>query len=212
MSIAEKQSCKRPVSMVTSFLLTDTFNTETQQGNNWACRFGSRYILSFAIMSVFEQLQPFVSLCQACGFVPYTIKRNSTSGKFERFTFSFKNVITWWFLLVLAYQIFGVSTVGYLSGDIQDILSTDRTIPTTLIILTGISSSLFLAQLLPSRWIALHHRHLTNAVEAIQRVERLFGEEFITEHASSIPIRFVIGFAAVLMTVKPSFFQISTLF
>ncbi|XP_045026258.1 uncharacterized protein LOC116915416 [Daphnia magna] len=151
-------------------------------------------------MSVFEQLQPFVSLCQACGFVPYTIKRNSTSGKFERFTFSFKNVITWWFLLVLAYQIFGVSTVGFLSGDLQDMLSTDRIIPTTLIILTGISSSLFLAQLLPSRWIALHHRRLTNAVEAIQRVERLLGEEFITEHASSIPIRFVVGFAAVLMT------------
>lgn len=212
MSIAEKQSCKRPVSMVTSFLLTDTFNTETQQGNNWACRFGSRYILSFAIMSVFEQLQPFVSLCQACGFVPYTIKRNSTTGKFERFTFSFKNFITWWFLLVLVYQIFGVSTVGFLSGDLQDMLSTDRTIPTTLILLTGISSSLFLAQLLPSRWIALHHRRLTNAVEAIQRVERLLGEEFITEHASSIPIRFVVGFAAVLMTVKPSFLQISTLF
>ncbi|KAK4018993.1 hypothetical protein OUZ56_001028 [Daphnia magna] len=56
------------------------------------------------------------------------------------------------------------------------------------------------AQLLPSRWIALHHRRLTNAVEAIQRVERLLGEEFITEHASSIPIRFVVGFAAVLMT------------
>ncbi|KAK4018994.1 hypothetical protein OUZ56_001029 [Daphnia magna] len=125
-------------------------------------------------MSVFEQLQPFVSLCQACGFVPYTIKRNSTTGKFER-------------------------TVGFLNGDLQDILSTDRTIPTTLIILTGISTSLFLAQLLPSRWIALHHRHLTNAVEAIQRVERLLGEEFITEHASSIPIRFVVGFAAVLM-------------
>lgn len=91
---------------------------------------------------------------------------------------------------------------GYLSGDLQDKLSADRNIPITLIILSGISSALFSAQLLPSRWIALHYRHLDNAVKVVQKVENLFGEKFIVEHKSSIMIRFVIGFAVVLMTVS----------
>ncbi|XP_057369965.1 putative gustatory receptor 28b [Daphnia carinata] len=151
-------------------------------------------------MSVFEQLQPFVSLCQACGLIPYTIERNSTTGKFERFTFSLRSAFTCWFCLVFAYQICGVSMVGYLSDDLQNILVADRTIPTTLIVLTMITSFLFLVQLLPFRWITMHYVRLSNAVEAVRNVERLLGEEFITEHRSSIPIRFVVGFFAVLMT------------
>ncbi|KAI9565951.1 hypothetical protein GHT06_009749 [Daphnia sinensis] len=134
-----------------------------------------------------------------CGMIPYAIEHDPITGKFERFTFSFRSFFTWWFLLVLAYQICGLTMMGYLSSDIQEILSTDKTIPTTLNILSSISSSLFLAQLLPPRWVALHYRRLTNAVEAIQNVERLLGEEFITEHESSIPIRFVLGFFAAVM-------------
>ncbi|XP_045026257.1 uncharacterized protein LOC123470253 [Daphnia magna] len=163
-------------------------------------------------MSVFEQLHPFVSLCQACGLIPYTMKRNSTSGKFERFTFSVRNVSTWWFLLVFISQILVVVGVKFLSDDLQDVLWTDRNIPITLIILSGVTSSSFLAQLLSSRWIALNYRHLDNAVKAVQEVERLFGERFLLEHKSSIMTRFVAGFAAVMTTAIVAILSMGPLF
>jgi hypothetical protein len=56
-------------------------------------------------MSVFEKLGPFVSLCQACGMIPYTIKRNSGTNQFEKFTFSFKHFNTWWFFFMLVLQL-----------------------------------------------------------------------------------------------------------
>ncbi|KAI9565953.1 hypothetical protein GHT06_009751 [Daphnia sinensis] len=157
-------------------------------------------------MSVFDQLQPFVSLCQACGLIPYSTKRNSATFKFERFTFSIGNVSTWWFLLVLALQISIVVVMGQLNGELQDVLSTDRNIPTTMIVLTGVSSTAFLAQLFSSRWIVLKYRRLGNAVEAVQKAECLFGEKFIAEHQSSIKTRFFAGFAlVVIMTISGMF-------
>ncbi|KZS06902.1 Uncharacterized protein APZ42_029437 [Daphnia magna] len=188
--------------MVTSHELTGAFNAEKQK---LVIRFVDstrRDVSSFFNMSVFEQLQPFVSLCQACGLIPYAMKRNSTSGKFERFTFSVRNVSTWWFLLLLVLQISIVLVVGQLNLDMQDVLSTDRNIPTTMIVLSGISSFTFLAQIVSSRWIALNYRHLGNAVEAVQKAESLFGEKFIAEHQSSIMTRFFIGFAVVMTTVR----------
>ncbi|KAI9565956.1 hypothetical protein GHT06_009754 [Daphnia sinensis] len=151
-------------------------------------------------MSVFDKLQPFVSLCQACGLIPYTLKRNSTTGKFERFTFSIRNVSTWWFLFVLVLQISIVVVISHLAGDLQDVLLTDRNIPTTMIVLSGLSSSAFLAQLVSSRWITLNYRQLGNAVKAVQKAESLFGEKFIEEHQCSIMARFFIGFAIVMAT------------
>ncbi|KAI9565954.1 hypothetical protein GHT06_009752 [Daphnia sinensis] len=158
-------------------------------------------------MSVFDQLQPFVSLCQACGLIPYTTKHNSVTGKFERFTFSIGNFSTWWFLLVLVLQISIVVLIGQLNEELQGaVLSTDRNIPTTMIVLTGVSSTAFLAQLVSSRWIVLKYRRLGNAVEAVQKAESLFGEKFIAEHQSSIKTRFLAGFAViVIMTISGMF-------
>ncbi|KAK4018997.1 hypothetical protein OUZ56_001032 [Daphnia magna] len=201
-----------PISMVTSHELTGAFNAEKQK---LVIRFVDstrRDVSSFFNMSVFEQLQPFVSLCQACGLIPYAMKRNSTSGKFERFTFSVRNVSTWWFLLLLVLQISIVLVVGQLNLDMQDVLSTDRNIPTTMIVLSGISSFTFLAQIVSSRWIALNYRHLGNAVEAVQKAESLFGEKFIAEHQSSIMTRFFIGFAVVMTTTLAAMFAFGPMY
>ncbi|KAI9565955.1 hypothetical protein GHT06_009753 [Daphnia sinensis] len=188
--------------MVTSFQLTDTFN---KKENNNVSPF-------FTSMSVFEQLQPFVSLCQACGLFPYRIERNSTTGKFERFTFSVKHCSTWWFLTVLVLQITIVVMMGNLSRDFQEVLSTDKSIPITLFILNGVTSLTFLAQLVSSRWIAFNCRHLGNAVEAVQKVEVLFGEKFVAEHRSSIMTRFFIGFAVIIITSSGMIFAIGPVF
>jgi uncharacterized membrane protein (Fun14 family) len=152
-------------------------------------------------MSVFEQLSPFVSLCQACGMIPFTIEQNQITNKFEKFTFSFRHRTTWWFFLVMAMETVVMGVMGYVSF-IQtfDMLNGQNLPITVIILLLGIAMSYFI-QIILSRWIVLHYRQLRNAIEAIQEVEKLLGEKFISQHKSSVTARFIIGFVLVVISV-----------
>jgi uncharacterized membrane protein (Fun14 family) len=152
-------------------------------------------------MSVFEQLRPFVSFCQACGMIPFTIEQNQITNKFAKFTFSFRHRTTWWFFLVMAMETVVMGVVGYLSlTQSLDLLMVQNLPITVIILLLGISMSLVI-QLLLSRWIVLHYRQLRNAIEAIQEVEKLLGYKFISQHKSSVTTRFIIGFVLVVISV-----------
>jgi gustatory receptor len=153
-------------------------------------------------MSVFEKLDPFVSLCQACGMIPYTIKRNSDTSQFEKFTFSFKHFNTWWFFFMLVFQLSLFSAAPLFYRDVFQALLSDRTMPLIFTILTGTVSFSYLAQFLTCRWIILRYKQLRNAVEAVQEVERLFGEQFLAQHqSSSLVRRTAIGFTLAVTTV-----------
>ncbi len=154
------------------------------------------------IMSVFEQIRPFVNFCQACGMIPYAIENNLMTNKFNKFTFSFKHRVTRWFLFILALQIAIVCFARYFSVSKQDDISTDQSLPITIKILSAVDSISSLVQLLFSRWIVLRYRRLQRAIDAVQEVERLFGEEFIAQHKSSLKTRIIIGFILILMTVS----------
>lgn len=153
-------------------------------------------------MSVFEQIRPFVNLCQACGMIPYAIENNLMTNKFNKFTFSFKHRVARWFLFILALQMAIVCLARYFSVSKQDDISTDQSLPITIKILSAVNSISSLVQLLFSRWIVLRYRRLQRAIEAVQQVERLFGEEFIAQHKSSLKTRIIIGFIFILVTVS----------
>lgn len=154
-------------------------------------------------MSVFEQLRPFVGLCQACGMIPYTIENNSITNKFSRFTFSLKHRTTWWFTCILAFQFVSMCLTGYYySENGPDKLSSDRSLPITVNILFAVNSYGTFIQLLLSRWIVMRYRRLRVVVEAVQEVERLLGEKFLAQHKSSLTTRFFIGFTIILTVVS----------
>lgn len=149
-------------------------------------------------MSVFEQLNPFVSLCQACGLIPYTIEYNLITNKLSRYTFSIKHRTTWWFVGILALQLASIFFTSYSAKKLDHHISTDKSLPVTannlLSLVNSISS---FVQLLLSRWIVMRYRRLQTAIKAVQEVERLLGEEFMAQ-----PTRFVIGFILILTTVS----------
>jgi gustatory receptor len=154
-------------------------------------------------MSVFEQLNPFVSLCQACGLIPYTIEYNLITNKFSRYTFSIKHRTTWWFVGILALQFASICFTSYSARKLDHHISTDKSLPVTANILSLVNSISSFVQLLLSRWIVMRYRLLQTAIKAVQEVERLLGEEFMTQHKSSLTTRFVIGFILILTTVSP---------
>ena len=49
-------------------------------------------------MSGLEGLRPFFRFCQWFGFLPYRMEINKETGRFEKFSFSWQNPITWWFI------------------------------------------------------------------------------------------------------------------
>jgi Kef-type K+ transport system membrane component KefB len=153
-------------------------------------------------MSVFEHLRPLVSLCQACGMIPFTMEENVISNKFVRFTFSFRHRTTWWFMVLFVLQ-FGLQFVMVkLSVSILDGLINDENVPMTVTILSGITMFSYTAQILLSRWIVLNYRKLRNAAKALQEVERLFGEKFIEQHQCFLGYRFIIAVTLIVTTVS----------
>ena len=153
-------------------------------------------------MSVFEQLRPFVSLCQACGLIPYTIENNLNTNKFARFTFSFRHRTTWWFFLILILQLVVVIGILYLTLTRVDDLA-EQNMPITISILFIISWFIFLDQFFQSRWIMLHYHKLRKAVEAVLEVERLFGENMIAQYrTSAITTRIAMGSILIVTVVS----------
>ena len=147
-------------------------------------------------MSVFDELRPFVNLCQAVGFIPFSIETNPVSRKFYRFTFSFKSGSVLWFLSIFSMHIFYI----YLSKDMFvsqfKLLLTDNNIPLTLSIFSVFSLTSTGVQYVVSRYVVLQYRHLQNAVETVQNVERIFNRViFLKAPRNSIKKRLIIGIA-----------------
>jgi gustatory receptor len=154
------------------------------------------------VMSVFEQLGPFVSLCQASGMIPFTKEQDLNSKKFAKFTFSLRHPITCWFILLLVLQlIISVGLVYSSTSQIKSLLI-DPNMPIMMAVVFGVNWLSIFSQFLISRWVVLHYRQLRRAVESIQEVEKLFGDKFITQHKSSVMTRFIIGFILIVTTVS----------
>ncbi len=152
-------------------------------------------------MSTLEQLRPFVSLCQACGMIPYVMEYDSITKKFVRFTFSFKYFTTWWFLFVVLLQLSTPFMLTDMMITVLKEMSNDLNLPITAIILIGVNSVGSFTQMAMCRWIGFRYCRLRNAVKAIMNAEKLCVKPFF-EHKNSIKKRLVIGTALIFILVS----------
>jgi hypothetical protein len=74
--------------------------------------------------------------------------------------------------------------------------------PITINMMLHVSAIGTIVELVLSRWIVLQYRKLRCAIEAVQEVEQLLGNKFISQHQSSVPARFVIGFILAISVVS----------
>ena len=164
-------------------------------------------------MLIFETLRPFVTFFQGCGFIPFALKIEQRPEKFAKFTFSFKYLVTWWYLLQLITQLFVTIRFSYLTGNIANALvysfQNTSLIPVLLLVVV-LGSHLF--QLVIGRLILINYKHLRNAVEAIQEAESIIrknpssvmNDHFFTKH-------FVLPFVFVVVLVSMCTYTISNL-
>lgn len=157
----------------------------------------------FIGMSPIEELGPFVSFFQACGLIPYTMEYGLTTRKFVKFSFSFKNVTTWWFLLVIVSQ----TIVPFLASKTHRSMISDITTnsPVTVSIMFATIVFGYFSQLLFFRWMMLfRYNRLQSAVKLAETAEKHLGLFHNNSNApkSSLLSRFVIGFLLIIIKVS----------
>ena len=160
-------------------------------------------------MSALEQLRPFVSLCQACEFIPYVMeyqRKDVITKKFVRFTFSFKYFTTWWFLMVAILQFLIPFLMASMFNIVNNELAASQ-LPIMIMILNVVNSIGFSAQYVTCRWIGFRYNHWRKLVESIQCAEKLFGKIPLARK-NSIKERFVIGFVLILIVVSKTWYWI----
>lgn len=155
-------------------------------------------------MSALEQLSSFVSFCQACGLIPYTMEYDSITKKFVRFSFSFRHLTTWWFILIATLQLVTPYLIIKIPQSFIKELKTDHNAPITINILISVVGFSLLSHFLVSRWMILfRYRRLQSVVKLAQKVEKLliYDGTFISQK-NSVSKRFVVGFILIIILVS----------
>ena len=162
-------------------------------------------------MSIIDILRPYVSLCQACGFIPYVMERDSKTKRFVKFNFSWRNSITWWFIALACSQLAFSSIVNKISANMTGKSNGKEETPVTVRILMVVMFFCYVIQLIIARRIVLlQHVRLQNIVKLALRVEVLL--QTTNNHpshqiSSFIHRRFVIGFCLLAISVIKSLFS-----
>lgn len=140
------------------------------------------------------KLRPFVVICQINGLLPFSMEMDPLTGRFIRFSLSYKNFVSWWYALVTISQVMVVGIalvwlrIGVKTGE-------ESGLPTTVIALTLVTRALYMIQILISRITLLRYKRLRKAIALIQEIEHYFMEE-MPQHwnnGNSILLRTVIG-------------------
>ena len=163
-------------------------------------------------MSILLRLRPFVSLFQACGFIPYAMEYDPNTEDYIKFTFSWRNYVTWWFILLAVLQIGLPIISGQRAGTVIGQLKADREAPITITVLMIVTVICFFVEFILSRTVILqHYRRLKNAVALALKIERLLQRTYQPSYEISIKYRFFIGFCllAISVSILPKFARLS---
>lgn len=160
-------------------------------------------------MSVLEQFRPFVSFCQACGFIPYTMEYDPANKKFVRFTFSIKNFTTWWFLLLTILQISVYFLTSHLTSKMTTEIQNDNDLPSTTPTVSVVFIMVNYLHCFISRWIVLfRYRQLGNFLRALKEIESLLPVRDSPKLANFFRKHFTIGFIIIIVLVIQNLVQL----
>ena len=149
-----------------------------------------------------NDLVPFVRFGQFVGLFPYTIRINPLNKKLERFRFSWCHPMTFYFSLVLIFQIAPI----FVSSRVYEKLINDLKSSTVSLVFTiplFVSLAVHYVTMVVSRRIALRYHHLGLAIKFINSDTIRELEELETNFCTNtVKRRTFIGICFILTTVK----------
>lgn len=161
----------------------------------------STIIMTESSLTLISKLRPFVIICQINGLIPFSVEMDPDTGRFLKFTFSFKKFVSWWYIFLVIFQVsmtLGVSLVA--TGRISiDIHKTERKseLPTTVFVLMLFTNLLSLIQFFMGRGILLRYKLIRKVITLIQEVEQYVIDEMphkqYEKNKDSIIMRTIFG-------------------
>ena len=120
-------------------------------------------------MSALEEMRPFFRFCQFFGYLPFRMEIDKETRRFQRFSFSWRNPITWWWVAFSLIQL--ILCYFFVPPFLED--PELIKLPTTISISLSITGVLYLFAELSSRYfLALRFSALHNAIQLMQQVEQ----------------------------------------
>ena len=147
-------------------------------------------------MSALEELRPFFRFCQLVGFLPFRMEIDKRTRRFQQFSFSWRNPITWWCVaLSLIQLILCYFTLSPTLGDPELIK-----LPTIINISLSISGIIyFLVELSSRYWLAARFSALRNAIQLMRQVEQNLEEH--PDCKCTIKRRMIVGLVSTFLFV-----------
>ena len=144
-------------------------------------------------MSALEQMRPFFRFCQFVGFFPFRMEINRQTGKFQQFSFSWRNSVTLWYLTLTFSQFIAFGTM--LSTALPNTTLKSINLPITVTMSVAGSALIYCLLILSARfWITVYFTALRQAIQQMQIVEQSLREQHpIPDCRCTIKIRIFIG-------------------
>ena len=154
-------------------------------------------------MGLFEQLGPFFLFSQMVGLLPYRIRKNTLTGRFDTFTFNWFNKTTVYFILATSFQFFAPLTAYIMFQDEMYQQFNDNHLPVMFSILSRFASVVHYFVIILNRTITLRCYKLRSAVTYITNdvIRDLELFESIPGNRNTIKRRTFIGLFLILSMV-----------
>lgn len=155
------------------------------------------------MMFIFERLRPFVWICQVFGVFPFYMETDPHTQRFIKFSFSFKNLVTWWFFFILSLQavflVFDVLASWQMLT--QGIKSYD--VPLLIVVFLAVEFMFMYIFVFVTRYVTLKCSRVGRAVLLLLKVhQEIDADNFPPDHAPKVT-RFVIS-CIVTVTISVS--------
>lgn len=135
--------------------------------------------------TLISKLRPFVKICQINGLIPFSMELYPNTGRFLKFTFSFKKFVSWWYIFLAIFQVSMTLGIGFVAtGKSIDIQKTEgkSQLPKPVFVLMLFTNLLSLIQFFMGRGILLRYKRLRKIIALIKEVEQYLIEEMPYNH------------------------------
>ena len=149
-------------------------------------------------MSCLDKLRYFFRLCQFIGILPFRMDDDKITGRFKKFSYSWKYPISWWHITTSVASIISAVLIleeTFKNSDIEDLpLIVKITIKTII--------TLYVVLILLSRYILLFKFHtLCKAIQFMQRIETYITVDH-PKNRNNIQLRTILGLIFVYSPVR----------
>ena len=160
-------------------------------------------------MEGLAKIGPFVRICQLIGFIPFRMEIDPQTKTFRRFTFSMRDPLTWWFIVLKIFALGALcfSLYAILFSSPIDPMPNDEAVKFVSSVCQPIIT---IASMFIEQFFMIRYSNLGNAIEFIKKAdETLESVSNIERRKDSVISRTIVGvlFTLCLVMIRQIYYR-----